>query len=207
MHNCIKTMPGKIIPRPMWYMVYATRPFEYIHLDFVELPDASDGYKYVLVVTDDFSLTTLLHPTKSADSETVVDALLQHWLPYYPDPELMHTDGGSHFDNAVVQGIAKKRGWKFTICTPYAKWAHGVAERNNRTMLDIMTKLCRALKMQINKWPRLLKLVQGAMQRQRRPSRGNMSPIQLTTGIQPKSAAAMLKHGGNIIETLERRYL
>ena len=30
---CIKTRTGQSIPRPLWYMVYATRPFEYIHAD------------------------------------------------------------------------------------------------------------------------------------------------------------------------------
>ena len=108
--SCIKTRTGKSIPRPLWYMVYATAPFEYIHLDFMELPDATNGMKYVLVVVCDFSLTTLLHPCHKADTETVVKALLEHWLSHYPDPLLLHTDGGSHFDNAVVRAIAKIKG-------------------------------------------------------------------------------------------------
>ncbi len=139
------------MPRPMWYMVYATRPFEYIHLDFIEMPEAVDGATYVLVITDDFSLTTVLYPTKNADAATVAEALLQKWLAYYPDPALMHTDGGSHFDNKVVKLIADARGWKYSICTPYAKWAHGVAERNNRIMLEVVTPLCRQLDVEINK--------------------------------------------------------
>ena len=118
-------------------MVRATRPFEYLHLDFVSMPDAVGGYKHLLVVVDDLSLTTLLYPCAAADSTAVVDALINGWLSHYPDPLMLHTDGGRHFDNAVVRGIAQKRGWDHTISTPYAKWAHGVAERMNRSMLDI----------------------------------------------------------------------
>ena len=58
-------------------MVYATRPFEYIHLDFVELPDATDGKRYVLCITDDFSLTTVLWATEHNDAEAVANVLLE----------------------------------------------------------------------------------------------------------------------------------
>ena len=119
--SCIKTKGGQIIPRPLWYMVYATRPFEYIHIDFVDLPTSIDGYKYMLTITDDYSLTTVLHPCKKNDSTAVVKALLEAYLPYYPDPDLLHSDGGSHFDNAIIKLLTKKRKWEHTICTPYAK--------------------------------------------------------------------------------------
>ena len=62
---------------------------------------------YLLVITDDFSLTTVLHACESNDADTVVRVLLEHWLSHYPDPELMHTDGGSHFDNEVVKKLTK----------------------------------------------------------------------------------------------------
>jgi len=202
--SCIKTRTGNTIPRPMWYMVYATRPFEYIHMDFITLPDSADGYKHVLIITCDFSLTTVLQPTKSADADTVVRALLEHWLSVYPDPDLIHTDGGSHFDNKVVEKLTKARQLKHTICTPYAKWAHGVAENNNKQMLNILRPLCRKLGLEDNQWPRVLKLVQGAMNRQARPSRGGRSPIELTTGIKPRTAASILYKGGSEIDVLDK---
>ena len=46
------------------------------------------------------------------------------------------------------------------MCTPYAKWAHGVAERNNKELLNIMVPLTRSLGIQ---WPSAVRLVQGAM--------------------------------------------
>ena len=82
------------------------------------------------------------------------------WLPYYPDPDLMHTDGGTHFDNTVIEQLTQRRGWKHTICTPHAKWANGVAERNVKEMKDIMTQLCRDLDVPQNKWPTILPMVQ-----------------------------------------------
>ena len=201
--SCIKTRTGRTIPRPLWYMVYATRPFEYLHLDFMEMPDAANGCKHVLVITDDFSLTTLIHATTNATADTVADVLLNHWLSHYPDPDLLHTDGGTHFDNEVIKKITDAREWGHSICTPHAKWAHGVAERNNKTVIQVFTPLCRKLDIEINKWPCLTKIVQGAMNRMRRKSRGNLSPIQLTTGQKPRTAAETLHKGQDIIDVLD----
>ena len=119
-------------------MVYATRPFEYIHLDFIELPDAADGNVYVLMLTCDFSLTTVLVPTKNADAATVVHAIMEHWCPTYPDPDLIHTDGGSHFRNDIVKRLTSERGYKHTICTPHGsaqckrQQKHRPGIRNNK---------------------------------------------------------------------------
>ena len=127
-----------------WYMVFATRPYEYIHIDFMELPTPVNGKKYLLLITCDFSLTTVACNTEKNDAASVVEALIEHWLSIYPDPDLLHSDGGSHFDNAVIQGLTEARGWAHTICTPYAKWASGVAERNNKMLLDIITPLLQS---------------------------------------------------------------
>ena len=201
--SCIKTKTGKTIPRPMWYMVYATRPFEYIHIDFIELPEAVDGCKYILCITDDFSLTTVLHPTKHADADTVVKVMLEQYLPVYPDPDLIHSDGGTHFVNNIVKKLTKARGIKHTICTPYAKWAHGVAEANNKRVLTILRTLCRKLGKSQGQWSHVVKLVQGAMQRQGRASRGGKSPIELTTSIIPRTAASMLYTDAKTLDVLD----
>ena len=67
---------GGSIPHPMWYMVRATRPFEYLHLDFVEMPTSADGCKWLLVVLCDLSLATLLHHCKRCTAMEVVTALV-----------------------------------------------------------------------------------------------------------------------------------
>ena len=148
-------------------------------------------------------LTTVLNPCKNIDSAAVVKALLEAYLPYYPDPDLLHSDGGSHFDNAIIKLLTKKREWEHTICTPYAKWAHGVAERKNSTAVGIMRTLCRQVGLIDTQWPSIIKLVQGAMNRKRRKSRGNMCPMQLTTGIQPRTAASMLTHDHKVLDVLD----
>ena len=57
----------------------------------------------------------------------------------------MHTDCGSHFDCEVVNQLTEARGYKHTLCTPNAKWTHGVAERSDLAMWNILKPLCRQL--------------------------------------------------------------
>ena len=130
-------------------------------------------------------------------------ALLDDWLSHYPDPKLIHSDGGSHFDCEVVKLIAQARGWKHTFSTVYAKWTHGVAERMNKTVLQIFRTLCRHLNVPVNKWTTITKVVQGAINRMKRPSRGGYSPIELTTSIKPVTAANIVRHGGDVLEVLD----
>ena len=194
--SCIKLRTGGTIPRPLWFLVRATTPFEYVHMDFLAMPLAANGMQWILVVVDDLSLTTLLHPCKRCTAEEVVRALIDEWLAHYPDPVLLHTDGGRHFDNAVVRGIARECGWRHTISTAYAKWTHGVAESANRVVLDIFRPLLRSLRREVNQWPAATKLVQRALQRKRRKSRGDKSPLELTTSIVPRAGTDLLINEG-----------
>jgi hypothetical protein len=139
---CIKTRKGGFIPTPHWYMVRATKPFELIHADYVDMPEDTEGNKYALVIVDDLSLTGLIQPCKRNTAEVMATALLEHWLAHYPDPLMIHTDGGTHFNNKLIKAIAQARGWELSISTPYAKWAHGIAERMNKAFLQIMRTLC-----------------------------------------------------------------
>ena len=158
---------------------------------------------WLLVVVDDLSLTTLLHPCESCTAEVFIHTFINEWLAHYPEPIMLHTDGGTHFDNEVVRGITQACGLQHNISTAYAKWANGLVERTNRHVLDIIRPLLRSLGHDVNKWPKIIKLVQRALQRKRRPSRGNMSPIQSTMGTKPRDAVALLVNEGLDIRQID----
>ena len=56
-----------------------------------------------------------------------------------------------------------------------------------------------------NKWPKLLPMVQAAMNRKKRASRGNRSPIELTTGIQPRTVADMIYRGDKVVDIVDEK--
>ena len=71
-------------------------------------------------------------------------------------------------------------------------------------MLKVLRPLCRKLGLEDNQWPKVLKLVQAVMNRQGSPSTEGQSPIELTTGIKPRTAASVLYKGGSEIDILDK---
>ena len=49
----------------------ATKPFEYLHMDFCDMPMAENGDRYILVIVCDLSGTVMLVPSKT---RTAADA-------------------------------------------------------------------------------------------------------------------------------------
>ena len=129
-------------------MVRATVPFEYIHADWIDMPEATNGYKYLLVVIDDLSGTVMLHGCKTHTAEDTARALVNHWLSIYPDPQMLHTDDGTHFVNSIFKSIVDIRGFAHHITAPHAKWTHGVGERINRTCLDAFLTILAQLEVE-----------------------------------------------------------
>ena len=73
----------------------------------------------------------------------------------------------------------------------------------NKAVLQILRPLLRGLGRDVNQWPKVLKLVQRALQRKRRPTRGNMSPLQITTGLEPRDAVSLIVDEGLDIKQID----
>ena len=185
--QCLKLRGGKITPRPTWEMMRATVPFEYIHADYMDMPTASTGECYLLIITDDLSGTVLLHPCKTHQAIDTARTIVDEWLSMYPDPTILHTDGGTHFVNSLLKAIADIRGFKHHITAPYNKKSHGVGERINRTCLDAYLAFLGQMELDEKSWPKYAKMIQAQINRTPTKSRGNKSPIEITTGVKPKS--------------------
>ena len=185
--QCLKLRGGCITPRPTWEMMRATVPFEYIHADYMDMPTATTGECYLMIITCDLSGTVLLHPCSTHQALDTARAIVNEWLSMYPDPTILHTDGGTHFVNSLIKAIADIRGFKHHITAPYNKKSHGVGERINRTCLDAYLAFLAQMELDEKTWPKYAKMIQAQINRTPTKSRGNKSPIEITTGIKPKS--------------------
>ena len=185
--QCLKIRGGTVTPRPLWHMMRGTKPYEYIHSDWMDMPTAANGHKYLLIVIDDLSGTVLLHSASTHTAEETARALVDHWLSNYPDPQVLHTDGGSHYVNSIFKAIADIRGFTHHVTAPHAKWSHGVGERINRKCLDSFLQILGQFEVDQNQWPQYTKLLQAQINRTRTKTRENKSPIEITTGLQTKN--------------------
>ncbi|KAK3750665.1 hypothetical protein RRG08_023031 [Elysia crispata] len=125
-----------------------------VALDFTHLQMSRDGYEDVLVITDVYTKWVVAIPVKDQSADTVVKALIGHWIVNFGAPIQLHSDQGRSFESHLVNlqfhhyGIHKSR------TTPYHPAGNGVCERLNSTMHQLLKTLPEHDKAA---WPKRLK--------------------------------------------------
>lgn len=61
----------------------------------------------------------------------------------YGLPRLLISDGGSHFNNALMKGFLKKHGVRHKVATPYHPQTSGQVEVSNRQIKVILQKVVK----------------------------------------------------------------
>ena len=75
-------------------------------MDIVEYPLSFRGYRYCLVVVDQFTKRLELFPLTYQKSETIARKLFDCWIPQCGAPEQIHHDQGKNFLTAdMIQEI------------------------------------------------------------------------------------------------------
>ena len=122
----------EVIPPPVGKALRGTAPGESLHMDYVTLFKG----KGLLVLKDSFSSFVMLWDAKSYNAATTEEAVVE-WSALFGVPQLLVTDGGSHFVNQLVEAVVTRFRSDHHITTPYAPWADGVIERANREILRL----------------------------------------------------------------------
>ncbi|XP_044197682.1 uncharacterized protein LOC122972712 isoform X3 [Thunnus albacares] len=130
-------------------------PFVNMQIDFVHMP-SSQGFKYLLVITDRFSKWVEAFATKKEDARTVVKCLLKEVIPRYGVPQGIDSDRGPAFVSKITQGLSEILGFKWQLHVPYHPQSSGQVERMNATIKDRLTKTVLATGL---KWPDALPIV------------------------------------------------
>ena len=143
-HTCerclIAKKPAVPVSKPHGHLI-ATDPLELVAMDFTKLDVAADGMEDVLVITDVFTKWTVAVPTPDQTAESVVRALMNHWIMLFGVPLRIHSDRGKCFDAHVVRLLAEHYGIKQSKTTAYHPEGNGQCERFNRTMFALLSSL------------------------------------------------------------------
>jgi hypothetical protein len=169
--------------------VHATKPNQVLHFDFLYLGVAAVGQKYLLVMKDDASKYVWLRPSVAADSETVIDALLE-WFAAFGPVYTWVSDQGSHFKNHVTRGLQHALGAHHHFVTAHCPWANGTVEVANRCVLRVFRSLLSEWRLDVSEWTRLAPLVQMVVNHTRRESLAGEAPVTGMTGLKPMSPVA-----------------
>ena len=117
--------------------------FEQINVDLAGPLVMSQGYKYLLVVIDRYSLFPEAIPIKDASCQTVLDALVLHIFGRWGVPRSLTTDRGGCFIANDFRDAMKVFGISHQFTCSYNPKSNGLCERQNRVIKDsLRAALC-----------------------------------------------------------------
>ena len=121
----------------------ASAPMESVFADFIGPLRLSSGHRYILVMVDRFSHYCCLVPTKDTSAQTAADGLLNAWICRFGLFRLLTTDGGSSFSAATFKDALALLESNHHISAPYHPEGHGVVERLNYDIEQILRAFLR----------------------------------------------------------------
>jgi transposase InsO family protein len=118
-----------------------TRPLEMLHMDlFGPVAYISiGGNKYGLVIIDDSSCFTwvFFFQDKSETQEVLNKLLRMAQNEFDVKVKKIRSDNGTEFKNTQVEDFLDEVGIKHEFLAPYTPQQNGVAERKNRTLIEM----------------------------------------------------------------------
>ena len=112
-------------------------------LDILDLkdygPKNNRGYRYVLVIIDNFSKFGWTIPLKNKNAQTIKDSFENILINSKRKPNLIETDRGKEFYNNIFQDFLNKNNIKHY--SRNSSYGAVFAERFNRTIRDLLKKI------------------------------------------------------------------
>lgn len=113
-------------------------PFKMISADLMgPFPRSTNGYKYLLVVTDSFTKFTLLRPLRAATAKNVAEYLEEEVFLVYGVPEFVICDNGPEFIGSAFKDLALSYKVKLLYNASHHPQANPT-ERVNRTVIAMI---------------------------------------------------------------------
>ena len=109
-------------------------------------PESLGHAKYLLTLTDDATRTSWVYTLPNRSSATVKNVFVE-WKALVENQagttiQVLRTDGGGEYEKYMTT-ILKEAGIKHEITVPYSPQSNGVAERLNRTLLNMVRAMLK----------------------------------------------------------------
>ncbi|KAH9453332.1 hypothetical protein Pst134EA_033103 [Puccinia striiformis f. sp. tritici] len=141
-HACDACMGGKITRVPFKGHFKSTKtPLEVVHADLVGpiSPATNGGARYFLTLVDQH--TGYIHTAILKEKNQAVEAIRGYKIFYEKQTvcviKKLISDGGGEFCNNTLGHLLEEEGIKHNVSPPYTPQNNGLAERANRTILDM----------------------------------------------------------------------
>ena len=190
--HCLSSESGTVVPRPLGHALHANAPNKLLHFDFCSISKGEGGSRYVLIMKDDFSSYVKLIASTEATAEVVADSLIS-WFSSFGVVTQWVSDRGTHFKNELVKVLREqlKANHHFTLA--YCPWSNGTVEVVCRELLRVMRAILSEYELPLTAWPKLLPVVQSALNNSKLPRLGNRCPLTAFTGLPQDTPLATIK--------------
>lgn len=141
------------------------------------LPETTEGYKGILVLTEYLSKFPYAVPIKSKTASEVASHLLAYISLFGPPKELL-SDQGTEFLNETVDNLSRLTGIERRVTSSYHPRTNGLTERFNQTLVQALA--CHA-ESDPSCWPDWINFILLAY-RSRKHSSTGFSPYELLYG-------------------------
>ena len=174
------------------HSLHGHKPFDSIQADFIEgLPTTVRGNTAILINVDTFTKFVFLKAVE-AQTDATVRETLHEISSYFSVPRKYVTDGGAQFQSKVMSNYLSFMGTEQLITHPHQPSTHGIVERKNRDVLDIIKKLIHELQQfSLSDWDILLPTVARILNNSRSSATG-YAPVTLMFGTDPFNDVDMM---------------
>ena len=141
---------------PIIPMVIPDCPMQFISIDIAYMPHDTDGYKYILLVGDIFSKFIQAIPLRDQSAPSIIRAFKINWLYIHGCPLYILSDQGSNVDGDTMREFAGVFGIEKRRSSPYHSAGNGFAERNIRSVREVLRATLLDKNISQSKWRNLL---------------------------------------------------
>ena len=136
---CLRNKKRTRIPRSELGDYQAGYRLERVHLDILgPFVTSERGYKYILMITDQFTKFVLPLPLADQTAESIAKIFFDQFITLFGCPTQIHTDQGKNFDSNYFKALCELLQIAKTRTTPYRPSSNGQVETYNRVILRFL---------------------------------------------------------------------
>lgn len=145
------------------------------------------GEKYFLTFIDDYSKCTRIFciKSKAETANCFIEFVNLVENKFNKKVKKLQCDNGKEYLNKDIYNFIRQKGIELLPCPPYVHELNGVAERYNRSAMDIGRCLMREAKIHRRFWPEVIKTAAYLKNRTIANTVENKTPYEIFFGIKP----------------------
>ena len=145
-------------PKGLLQPIPIEKPFDLVGIDIVgKLPLTSDKQQYIISAVDYATRFAIVDSTENITAKDISDFFIKRIIGPFGCPRRLLTDRGRQFIAKGLESVLAYFNTDHSFCSKYHPQCQGLVERQNRTLVDSISKYCNTDQ---TNWSKILPFVQ-----------------------------------------------